>query len=122
MASVPHAVVWSAPLQIPVPGSRSQRQAHKKRAPDTPVSGRPGVLARSRGRLAARACNFGMVGEDLHSTMWAKRQREDAADQFERADALDEAIRLVFVRLPADVVIQFPTDPLGECFVDLDAH
>jgi hypothetical protein len=42
--------------------------------------------------------------------------------QFRRAHALGKAIRLILVRLPADVVIPRATSALGERSVDFAAH
>ena len=47
--------------------------------------------------MATRARDLGAVGEDLRPTLWAASRREDAAHQFQRAYALDEAVRLVFI-------------------------
>src|SRR6266542_3631607 len=75
-----------------------------------------------RDHLATRARDLGAVGEDLRPTLWATSRREDAVGQFQRAHVLDEAIRLVFIRLPADLVIQCAAYALSEHLVDLAAH
>ncbi len=56
-------------------------------------------------RPAAHAYDLGAVGEDVCSTVWAAGRRVGAVGELQRAHALDEAIRLILVRLPADVVV-----------------
>src|SRR6266540_1367318 len=73
-------------------------------------------------RLAARARDLGAVGEDLRPTLRAAYRCNDAVGQFQQTHALDEAVWLILVRLPADVVIKGAAHPLGKRLVDLGAH
>jgi hypothetical protein len=57
-----------------------------------------------------------VVGEDLRSTLWAARRRADAAHQFQRAYALDEAIGLILIRLPADIELFTPVNAAEQAY------
>jgi hypothetical protein len=55
--------------------------------------------------LAASAHHRCAVGQYQCSTLWTIRWRVGAVDQFQWVDALDEAIRLILIRLLADVTV-----------------
>ena len=62
--------------------------------------------------LATRAQHRRAVGQYECATLRTIRWRMGAVDQFQWADALDEAIRRILVRLPADVIVQRAADAL----------
>ena len=55
--------------------------------------------------LATRAPDLQTVGEHACPALWTARLLMVAAYELERAKVLDEAIRLVLIRLPTDVVV-----------------
>jgi hypothetical protein len=73
-------------------------------------------------RLATCAHDLRAVGEKTCPALRAARLIVAAVGELERTDPLDEAIRLVFIRLPADVVVQRAVHPRSQRIVDLAAH